>query len=335
MPRGSMLQSEPSNRRRDIDYLTAAARLASRARPASYPNPNVGALIVENGRVVGRGWTQVGGRPHAEAAALKEAGTAARGATLFTTLEPCAHVSPRGPACSDLIVEAGVSRVVYALQDPDKRTDGRGAQRLRSAGIEVVSLPNEAAERSLGGFLIRRRLGRPHVTLKLAVSLDGRIALPDGSSRWITGDEARAHVHARRALADAILVGGGTWRADRPQLDVRLAGLEQRSPAKVVLTRGVAPDGVAVVNTPEQIAKLEAHWLYVEGGAGAAAAFLNADLVDRLEIYTAPILIGDGLPALRDIGLTDLDQAHGRWAVEEERRLGSDRYAAYSRCRAT
>ena len=325
-----MLQSGPN----DADYLTAAARLASRGRPISYPNPNVGALIVADGRVAGRGWTQAGGRPHAEAAALAQAGEAARRATLYTTLEPCAHVSPRGPACSDLIVAAGVARVVYAVQDPDERTDGRGARRLRDAGLEVVHLSSDAAERSLDGFLTRQRLGRPHVTLKLALSLDGRIALPDGSSRWITGNEARAHVHSRRAMADAILVGGGTWRTDRPRLDVRLAGLEQRSPDKVVLTRGVAPDGVAVVNTPEQIAKLDAHWLYVEGGAGAAAAFLKADLVDRLEIYTAPILIGDGLPALRDIGLSDLESAHGHWSLHEERRLGSDAYAAYTRRRA-
>ena len=319
--------------RSDDDWLTAAARLSLRGRPSSYPNPAVGAVIVRDDRVLARGWTQAGGRPHGEAAALDQASEAARGATLYSTLEPCAHRSPRGPSCSERIAAAGIARVVYAMRDPDPRTDGKGADRLREAGIEVVRLDNEPAREALAGFLVRQRLGRPHVTLKLAMSLDGQIALADGSSRWITGKTARAHVHSRRALADAICVGGGTWRADRPRLDVRLAGLEHRSPARVVLTRGVAPDGVQVVNMPAQIARLDAHWLYLEGGAGAAAAFLEADLVDRLDIYTAPILIGRGRASLGDIGLTDLATAHGRWHLDERRQLGKDGYAAYTRQR--
>ena len=327
----SMQPTAPNSPAIDARYLTAAARLSLRGRSLSYPNPNVGVLIVKDGRVLAQGWTAPGGRPHAEAAALRVAGENARGATLYTTLEPCAHVSARGPACSDLIAEAGVARVVYAVRDPDPRTDGRGAERLRQAGIEVTAQANAAAEQSLAGFLTRRILGRPHVTLKLALSLDGQIALADGSSRWITGDEARAHVHSRRALADAILVGGATWRTDRPRLDVRLPNLEDRSPTRVVLTRGAAPEGVEVVSEPEHIARLSAHWLYIEGGAGAAAAFLRADLVDRLELYSAPILIGAGRAALGDLGLHDLAEAHGRWDCVEERPLGKDRFAAYTR----
>ena len=317
----------------DARWLDAAARLSMRARSISYPNPGVGCIIVKHGKVVGRGWTAAGGRPHAEAAALHQAGEKARGATAYVTLEPCAHRSLRGPACSDLLVEAGIARVVAGVEDPDPRTAGNGLTRLREAGIETALLASRAAEASLVGYLMRARHRRPHVTMKIAMSLDGRIAMASGESQWITGDVARAHVHARRAGADAILVGGGTWRSDKPRLDVRLPGLEQRSPQRAVLTRGVPPDGVKVINTPEQIETLDAFYLYIEAGANIAASFLRADLVDRLEIYRAPIVIGNGYAAVGDIGLGALSDAHGRWALEERRQLGSDSFEAYSRLR--
>lgn len=284
--------------------------------------------------MVGRGWTHAGGRPHAEAVALAQAGAAARGADLYVTLEPCAHGSPRGPACADLIAAAEPPRVIVGVEDPDPRTKGQGIARLRAAGIDAEVLASPEAEESLAGYLVQRRFGRPHVTLKLALSLDGCIALADGSSRWITGPEARSHVHARRAKADAILVGGGTWRADAPRLDVRLPGLEARSPERWVLTRSAAPDGTRALAAPDRIAAMEGvQYLYVEGGAQTAAALLAADLVDRLEIYTAPIVIGDGLRAIGPLGLTDLGAAHGRWELAEEARLGSDAFAAYRRTR--
>lgn len=312
--------------------MSAAARLASRGRPLSRPNPAVGCIIVKDGVVVGRGWTDKGGRPHAEAIALEEAGDRAQGATVYVTLEPCAHASKRGPACSDLLAEARPARVVIGVTDPDPRTAGDGAERLRNAGITVDLIDSAEAEASLEGYLSRALRGRPHVTLKLAMSLDGCIAMEDGTSQWITGEEARAHVHSRRAMSDAILVGGATWRHDKPRLDVRLEGLEDRSPQRVLLSRGVPPDGVKVINDPAQIAQLgDVQYLYVEGGAGAAASFLAADLVDRLEIYRAPILIGNGRPALGDIGLGSLAEAHGRWALEETRQLGSDTFTAYRR----
>ena len=318
----------------DTALLEAAARLASRGRPLARPNPAVGCLIVSDGRIVGRGWTAQGGRPHAEAIALEQAGDKARGSTAYVTLEPCAHRSERGAACSTLLVEAGVAKVVIGAQDPDPRTAGSGIERLRKAGIEVARLPSPTVDESLAGYLTRAALGRPHVTLKLALSLDGCIAVADGTSQWITGEEARAHVHSRRAMSDAILVGGATWRHDRPRLDVRLEGLERRSPARVLLTRGIPPDAVKVINAPEQIAGLDGvHYLYVEGGAGAATSFLAADLVDRLEIYRAPIIIGKGMPALGDIGLGSLAEAHGRWHLAETRQLGSDTYTAYRRTR--
>ncbi|WP_435203345.1 bifunctional diaminohydroxyphosphoribosylaminopyrimidine deaminase/5-amino-6-(5-phosphoribosylamino)uracil reductase RibD [Qipengyuania sp. 902] len=316
----------------DARWLAAAARLASRGRPLSRPNPAVGCVLVKDGRVVGRGWTREGGRPHAEAAALDHAGESARDATAYVTLEPCAHRSPRGPACTDRLIEAGVARVVVGVEDPDPRTAGEGLARLKSAGIATTLLPIPEAETSLAGYLTRATKGRPHVTLKLATSLDGCIALADGQSQWITGATARAHVHSRRALADAILVGGGTWRADKPRLDVRLPGLEDRSLQRVLLTRGIPPDGVKVINAPSQIDRLDGvQYVYVEGGAQVSASFIAEDLVDRIELYRAPIMIGSGKHALGDIGLASLDRAHGRWTLVEQRQLGSDTYQAYSR----
>src|SRR5687767_11232742 len=282
-----------------------AVALGEGSRGRSAPNPNGGCVLVAaDGRVVGRGATGPGGRPHAEAIALAEAGEAARGATVYVTLEPCAHESPRGPACTDLLVGAGPSRVVIALRDPDPRTDGRGAERLRQAGIIVeLGLGAEAAARSVAGFLSRLRLGRPLVTLMLAMSIDGKIALPSGESRWITGEEARADVHRERARADMILVGRGTFEADDPSLDVRLPGLEHRSPRKAMLTRGKPPEGWLSLSAPEEIFGLhDVNDLLIEGGAGAASAFLAADLVDRLLVYRAPILIGEGKSAVGDVG---------------------------------
>ena len=314
--------------------MAACARLASRARPLARPNPGVAALVVSpDGRVLGRGWTAPGGRPHAEAVALAGvAPDAVHTATLYVTLEPCAHQSPRGPACADLIATARPARVVIGQRDPDPRTAGQGIALLEAAGIATALLDDPAAATSLAGFLTRQRQGRPFVTIKLALSLDGCIALADGTSQWITGNAARAHVHAVRARHDAILVGGGTWRGDQPRLDVRLPGLERRSPRRVVLTSTDVPTDVTAIAAPQDIAGLDGVlYLYVEGGAATAAAFLAADLVDELHLYRAPIVIGDGLRAVGPLGLADLASAHGRWHLHERRQLGSDTFEAYGR----
>lgn len=319
----------------DTQWLAAAARLARRARPLSRPNPGVAALIVRDGQVIARGWTQPGGRPHAEAMALEAAGSCAQGATLYATLEPCAHTSARGPSCASLIAQSKLVRVVSGAIDPDPRTAGQGLAHIRAAGIMAEHLESDACVRSLAGYLMQRVHGRPHVTVKLAMSLDGCIAMASGESQWITGEPARAHAHSRRAMADAILVGGGTWRHDNPSLDVRLPGLEARSPQRLVLTRGHAPTGVTAIAAPDRIKDLPAlQYLYVEGGAQTAAAFLQADLVDRIELYRAPIVIGGGRTSVSDIGLTQLADAHDRWALAERRQLGSDTYEAYDRTRA-
>ena len=267
-------------------------------------------------------------------AALAAAGTAARGGTAVVTLEPCAQPG-RGPACADALISAGVTRVVAAIGDPFAAVNGAGFAALQAAGIAVTVGPGAAAaERGMAGFLSRQRRGRPSVTLKLATSLDGRIAAGTGESRWITGERARAHAHLERARHDAILVGAGTYAADAPALDVRLDGLVERSPPRVLLSRTIAPTGWTALTSPPAIAELtDVNELLVEGGAMTAAAFLAADLVDRLLWYRAPILLGAGLAALGDIGLTALDAAHDRWRLTDARALGSDRVEVYERLR--
>jgi diaminohydroxyphosphoribosylaminopyrimidine deaminase / 5-amino-6-(5-phosphoribosylamino)uracil reductase len=307
--------------------MASAIALGERGRGLATPNPHVGCVIVKQGRVIGRGWTQPGGRPHAEQMALAQAGESARGATAYVSLEPCAHESLRGPCCADALIAAGVGRVVYAAPDPDGRTRGIGAERLQDAGIIVQgNVLLDAAKHSMAGFFSRMEKGRPHITLKLATSLDGLIAMKDGQSRWITGEEARAHVHLERARCDMIIVGRGTYETDKPQLDVRLAGLEQRSPRRGMLTGSTAPLGWEVQPSAWSFADLKReHYLLVEGGAAAASAFLKAGLVDRLLLYRAPILIGKGRPSLIDIGLTNLSEAHGKWRLTSSRMLGHDR----------
>jgi diaminohydroxyphosphoribosylaminopyrimidine deaminase/5-amino-6-(5-phosphoribosylamino)uracil reductase len=261
---------------------------------------------------------------------LGEAGDAAAGATIYVSLEPCAHESARGPSCTDGLIAAQPARIVAALTDPDPRTAGKGFDRLEAAGIQVErDVMAAEARASLAGFVTRSTKGRPHVTLKLATSLDGCIAMADGSSRWITGEVARAHVHLERARSDAILVGAGTVKADSPKLDVRIPGLEDRSPRRIMLGSGNAPQGWEAIRTPQDIAGLDCNSLIVEGGAQTASAFLRARLVDRLMFYRAPILIGGGMPCLGDIGLLSLDASHGRWALCDSRALGKDRLEVY------
>jgi diaminohydroxyphosphoribosylaminopyrimidine deaminase/5-amino-6-(5-phosphoribosylamino)uracil reductase len=316
--------------------MAEAVALGDAARGTTAPNPNVGCIIVgRNGETVGRGATAPGGRPHAEAVALAEAGKKASGATVYVTLEPCAHDSERGPACSDLLAQAKPDRVVVALRDPDPRTDGRGVKKLRDAGIEVkVGTGRKAAAESLSGYLTRLSLGRPRVTLKLALSIDGKIALPSGESQWITGEDARRHVHLERARSDMILVGRGTYMADRPTLDVRLPGLEGRSPRRALLTRGEAVDGWEILESPQDVYRLhDVNDLLVEGGSATATAFLAEDLVDLILIYRAPIIVGEGKSSFGYVGLDAIADAHGKWRSAGEKRLGVDRLEIYERVR--
>ncbi len=219
----------------DQAHLRAALALARRGLGQVAPNPAVGCVLVQAGRVVGRGWTQPGGRPHAETKALARAGDAARGATAFVTLEPCSHHG-KTPPCAEALIAAGISRCVVALEDPDPRVSGRGLTQLRAAQVAAeCGLLGEAAAELNAGYLLRSRTGRPRITLKLATTLDGRIATRSGESRWITGPAARARAHLLRAESDGVLVGSGTAVADNPRLDVRLPGLEGRAPLRIVL----------------------------------------------------------------------------------------------------
>jgi diaminohydroxyphosphoribosylaminopyrimidine deaminase/5-amino-6-(5-phosphoribosylamino)uracil reductase len=315
--------------------MMEAVRLGEAARGRTAPNPNVGCVIIKNGKLIGRGATGDGGRPHAEAAALADAGKQAKGATLYTTLEPCAHASERGPTCSAIIPKAGIARVVAALKDPDPRTAGQGIAMLRKAGIKVKSgVGKQAARTSMSGYFSRIERGRPRITLKLALSIDGKIALPSGESKWITGEDARAHVHLERAQSDMILVGRGTYLADAPRLDVRLPGLEEHSPRRALLTRGEAVEGWEILSSPQDVYRLhDVNDLLVEGGSATATAFLAADLIDRIVIYRAPIIVGEGKSSVGYIGLDAIADAHGRWRAADGAHLGIDRLEVYERVR--
>ncbi len=227
-----MAAADPSLDRR---FMALALALAGRGLGNVWPNPAVGCVLVRDGHILGRGWTQPGGRPHAETEALARAGDGAQGATCYTTLEPCAHHGETGP-CADALIEAGIARAVVATEDPDPRVAGRGSVMLETAGIEVARGCMEDEARALNaGFLSRVEKGRPHVTLKLASTLDGRIGTHKGDSRWITGPLARARGHLMRASHDAVMVGAASAVADDPALTCRLPGLDGRSPIRIVI----------------------------------------------------------------------------------------------------
>jgi diaminohydroxyphosphoribosylaminopyrimidine deaminase/5-amino-6-(5-phosphoribosylamino)uracil reductase len=223
----------------DLRHMRAALSLGRRGLGTTWPNPSVGCVVVRDGRVVGRGWTQPGGRPHGETEALARAGEAARGATLYVGLEPCSHHG-KTPPCADAVIAAGIARVVVAIEDPDDRVSGQGIWRLREAGLAVeVGIGAEEAEDINAGFLTRVREGRPLATLKLASTLDGRIATATGESQWITGPLARDRAHLLRATHDAVMVGSNTVLRDNPQLTCRLPGLAAASPVRLVVDRAL------------------------------------------------------------------------------------------------
>lgn len=251
----------------DTRFMALALALGARGHGRVWPNPPVGCVIVKDGRIVGRGWTQPGGRPHGETVALAQAGEAARGATAYVTLEPCAHHG-KTPPCAEALVRAGVARVVTAMEDPDPRVSGRGHAILMAAGIEVeTGVLAEDARASHAGFLSRVERGRPWVSVKLAMSFDGRIATSTGESQWITGPKARRWVHAARARHDAVLVGGGTARADDPTLTVRGLGVSHQ-PVRVVASRrlDLPLDG----NLAKSAREVPLWLLHAEGAPGTA-----------------------------------------------------------------
>jgi diaminohydroxyphosphoribosylaminopyrimidine deaminase/5-amino-6-(5-phosphoribosylamino)uracil reductase len=291
----------------DERHMTAALALARRGLGNVWPNPAVGCVIVNEGQVVGRGWTQPGGRPHAETEALARAGDAARGATAYVTLEPCCHWG-RTPPCIEALIASGVSRVVAAVEDPDPRVAGGGLARLREAGISVeTGLCAGEAEEINAGFFRRVRIGRPLVTLKLATSLDGRIATASGESRWITGPAARQRTHLLRATHDAILVGTATVLADDPLLTCRLPGLERRSPVRVALDRNlVIPPSARLVAEAGEVPT----WFITATGSEPerreALRCAGVEIIDAALDAAGRIDLGDALLRLGERGLTRL-----------------------------
>lgn len=360
----------------DDHWMGCALALAERGLGIVWPNPAVGCVLVAAGHVVGRGWTQPGGRPHAESDALARAGKAARGATAYVSLEPCAHHGETQP-CAEALIAAGVTRVVVALIDPDPRVSGKGIQMLQDAGLSVsTGVRSSDAEALNQGFLKRVVHGRPLVTLKVATSLDGRIATGGGDSKWITGEAARRFAHLLRARNDAILIGARTAIVDRPRLTCRLPGLEDRSPIRIVAdrrlrlpltdplvadaaaaptwiltARGADPArreayeaaGVEVIELPtdaenrldlgagfEVLGKRGLTRILVEGGGRLAASLVGAGLVDRIEWFRAPALVGgDGIAALGPLGLDRVADAP-RFSRISRIDLGDDVLESYA-----
>lgn len=316
----------------DETWMRCALELARAVRADTSPNPWVGAVVVPTGEEpVAEGSTQPPGGAHAEAVALELAGDTARGSTLYVTLEPCSHHG-RTPPCAEAIIAAGVARVVVGVLDPDPQVSGRGVEMLRRAGIQVdVGVLGAEVESQLGPYLKHRRTGRPWVVLKLASTLDGRIAAPDGTSKWITGPLARADAHQLRAESDAVAVGAGTVRADDPALTVReVAG---RDPLRVVI--GEAPEGARVRPALEHRGDLGALLddlgargvlqLLVEGGSRVAWSFHHQRLVDQYVVYFAPVILGgdDGVPLFGGPG-SDTLEAAVRGEIVSVRRIGPD-----------
>ncbi len=347
----------------DEAYMRLALDLARQGEGRTSPNPMVGAVAVRDGTVVGRGFhAQIGG-PHAEVGALDEAGDRAAGATLYVTLEPCSHHG-RTPPCADLVLSRGISRVVCAMVDPDPLVSGRGIERLQKAGVEVMVGVLEAEARRLNAFYVKHRTtGLPFVILKLAQSLDGRIATAPGDSRWITGEAARSRAHLLRSRVDAVLVGVGTVIADDPMLTVRrVAG---RDPARVIVDsalripasarvfgpgrtivattegadegrgRRLQEGGAEVWRLPSAEGRVDLRALMaelgrqgflsvmIEGGAAVAASALKAGVVDQAQVFIAPRVIGAGLGAVGDLGIERVADSVRLTEVEVER-VGED-----------
>lgn len=345
----------------DHRYMAEALRLAEQGQFTVDPNPAVGCLLVRNGEIVGRGWHRAAGEAHAEVHALREAGTRARGACAYVTLEPCSHHG-RTPPCAEALIQAGVSEVVVAMADPFPQNAGNGLEMLSKAGIVVRSGLMEQAARELNpGFVSRFERSRPWVRVKLAVSLDGRSAGPDGCSQWITGASAREDGQRWRARASALMTGIDTVLADDPHLNVRLPGLD-RAPRRVIVdSRGRLPDSARLLNLPggvlvvstlsdppwrrdgvewltlpadnhgrvdlkallRELAQRAVNELHVEAGPTLSGALLEAGLVDELVVYQAPMLLGQGAPMLTLPGMEKFDQRL-HLTLLDARRVGSD-----------
>ena len=317
----------------NTELMTMAIAAGEKARFHSPPNPWVGAVIVDQrGVVISEGHTQVPGESHAEIEALRRAGDAARGATLVVTLEPCSTVGRTGP-CADAIIEAGIARVLVGTIDPDPRVSGAGIELLQASGLDVeVGIEQELVRAQLAPYLWHRVTGRPYVVLKVASTLDGAVAMADGSSQWITGEETRRDAHVLRAQSQAVLVGAGTVRSDNPRLTARLDGIVLE-PLRVVL--GHVPEDAKIRpclelsgdlgHVLDEIGSHDVLQLLVEGGPTVASAFLQAGLVNHVVWYQAPAFAGadQTVGALRGLSTSSINELR-RGRVVEVRRIGDD-----------
>ena len=315
------------------ELMLMAVQAGEKARLHAPPNPWVGAVIVDDlGVVIAEGHTQVPGESHAEVDALRRAGDRALGATMVVTLEPCAHVGRTGP-CTDAIVRAGIRRVIVGTVDPDARASGAGIERLRFSGVEVeVGVEEDVVRAQLAPYLWHRRTGRPYVVAKVAATLDGVVAMADGSSQWITGEAARLDAHVLRAQSQAIVVGAGTVRSDDPRLTARLGDIVLE-PLRVVL--GDVPSHARVrpclerhgdlARILDELGDLDVVQVLIEGGPTTTSAFVDAGLVNRVTWYIAPALAGavGSLGALRALSTPSMD-ALRRGRVVDVRRIGED-----------
>jgi diaminohydroxyphosphoribosylaminopyrimidine deaminase/5-amino-6-(5-phosphoribosylamino)uracil reductase len=356
----------------DLGWLDAAVSLAAPLLGTTADNPTVGAIVVEprQGRVLGQAVTAPGGRPHAEPQALDAAGEAARGATLYVTLEPCNHWG-RTPPCVDAVLQAGIGRVVIGMVDPDPRTAGQSVKRLRDAGVDVVVADHAPSRRLHEGHVARVRRNRPFVTAKLAVSADGKIGLPDKGNFPITGEAAREWTHRQRMFSDAVIVGSTTARLDNPQLTVRLKGFENRTPLRIILAGekpldksieligGVSGYPVAIITTleseldlpplievikvkgkggrPEVVEALKAlaergiGRLFLEGGATITERFFGAEAIDRFHLLTSNVVVGpQGVPA-SIWGTIEARIAAAGLTLVDQRPLGADMLRTFER----
>lgn len=348
----------------DYEFMARALRLAQKGLYTAHPNPRVGCVIVNQGEIVGEGWHEFTGGPHAEVNALQQAAGKARGATAYVTLEPCCHAG-RTPPCTDALIKAGVARVVAAMVDPHSRVAGNGLQQLQQAGIEVAAgLLQEQAEALNPGFIKRMRFGRPYVRCKLAMSLDGRTAMANGESKWITAEAARYDVQRWRARSGAILTGVGTVLADDPAMTVRSEAVRQqplrvvvdthlsmpvdarmlKEPGETVVFTCKDPGGKSELETAgarvmtmpfcatnvdlesvlDQLGEMEINEVLLETGATLSGAFLQAGLIDELVIYVAPILMGDSARALFRLPGLESMDQKIKLDVLDRRMLGQD-----------
>ncbi|MCB1783368.1 MAG: bifunctional diaminohydroxyphosphoribosylaminopyrimidine deaminase/5-amino-6-(5-phosphoribosylamino)uracil reductase RibD [Alphaproteobacteria bacterium] len=353
----------------DKQYMRQALNLAHHGLGRVWPNPSVGCVIVKNGVLLAAARTADGGRPHAETIALEQVGKEAKGATVYVTLEPCAHTG-KTPPCALALAEAGVSRVVIASEDPDSRVNGKGTEILKAAGIDVTSGVLEKEARELNkGFFLKTTAGRPLITLKTACSLDGKTALANGQSKWITGALARRHVQNLRARHDAVLAGIGTVKADNPLLTARVDGIKHKTVRVILDTKLTISLESQLVKTAKEFPLWIFHTggpadkqkqltdagaklfqtkknalapvmkilavegitrLFVEGGATVHTAFLKENLYDELYIYRAPVLLGgEARPAFGDLELTEIIQAE-RLYLKKTRKLGQDLLEIYT-----